>query len=123
MKRLSSPSRNAERSTHRAEPTERIRGMNRHPDQRNHAVRKTQTRSTSPSYTRVARFPQAKGKVLEVVEFSTSPGYHCISINFEDKTCLSFAIDTNFTLEADYSDWTTGNQRILREWPPISSQP
>ena len=95
----------------------RLRTPNRRPG------RKTQIGSASPRHTRVSRFPQAKGKVLEEVEFSTSPGYHCISINFEDKSCLSFAIDTNFTLEADYSDWTTGNQRILRKWPPVRSQP
>lgn len=104
-------------------PVTKAKRSNRHPDRRQRAGNKTQTRSASSGHTRVFRFTQAKGKVLEVVEFSTSPGYHCVSINFEDKTCLSFAIDTNFTLEADYSDWTTGNQRILRKWPPVRSQP
>lgn len=73
------------------------------------------------AYRRVAHFPQAKGKTVEDVEFSTSPGYHNISINFQDKTSLNFAIETGFTLETDYSDWKTGNQRVLRKWERIST--
>ena len=114
MKRLNGPDRKAERSAHPTQPARRPNS--------NKAARKSRgAASHKPPYRKLVQFPQAKGKVLEVVEFSTSPGYHCISINFEDKTCLNFAIDTNFTLEADYSDWTTGNQSILRQWPPISS--
>ena len=45
-----------------------------------------------------------------------------ISINFQDKTCLNFSIETGFSLETDYPDWKTGNQRVLRAWRPITSQ-
>lgn len=64
-------------------------------------------------------FPQARGKVLEGVEFSTYSDYHNICLNFEDKTCLNFVIDPVFTLTTDYSDWKTGNQRVLRAWRPV----
>jgi len=86
--------------------------------------RRLSTQKTSRSekpYRKVVQFPQAKGKLVENVEFSTSVDYHNISINFQDKTCLNFSIETGFTLETDYSDWKSGNQRVLRAWRPIDS--
>ncbi len=71
--------------------------------------------------TRVIRFPQAKGKLVEEVYLSSEPGHENISINFNDKTCLNFVIEPGFTLKTDYSDWTTEEQRIVRAWPPIES--
>ena len=78
-----------------------------------------------PSAVRKARLnrgPQAKGKVIETVEFSTCPDYHNISINFRDKTCLNFSIETGFTLQTDYSNWKSGNQRVLRIWPQLHNK-
>ena len=72
-------------------------------------------------YRRVFHFPQTRGKLIEDVEFSTSCDYHNISINFQDKTSLNFSIETGFTLEPDYSDWKTGNQRVIRTWPMMHS--
>ena len=72
-------------------------------------------------YRRVFHFPQTRGKLVEDVEFSTSTDYHNISINFQDKTSLNFSIETGFTLEPDYSDWKSGNQRVIRTWPVMSS--
>lgn len=73
------------------------------------------------AYRNLIHYPQAKGKTVEDVEFSTSPNYHNISINFQDKTSLNLSIETALTLEADYSNWKTGNQRVLRAWRPIRS--
>jgi len=73
-------------------------------------------------FRKLIQFPQAKGKIVEDAEFSTAPGYHNISINFQDKTCLNFSIETGFSLETDYSDWKTGNQSVLRVWRPITSK-
>lgn len=72
-------------------------------------------------YRELVHYPQAKGKTIEDVEFSTSFDYHNVSINFQDKTSLNLSIETGFTLEADYSNWKTGNQRVLRAWRPIRS--
>jgi len=94
----------AKRSVHRAQ----------HPHAHNRKKLSTWLR-------KVVRFPQAKGKLVEAVEFSTELGYHCISVNFQDKTSLSFAIDTSFTVETDYSDWKTGNQRLLHRWRPVQN--
>ena len=70
---------------------------------------------------KVLRFPQTKGKIIESVEFSTELGYHCVSINFTDKTSLNLQIEARFLVETDYSDWKTGNQRILRRWRPVQN--
>jgi|SRR5215469_5217757 len=70
---------------------------------------------------KIVHFPQAKGKIIEGVEFSTEIGYHCITVNFKDKTSLNFQIDSRFTVETDYSDWKTGNQRLLRRWRPVQN--
>lgn len=87
-----------------------------------HKKQRPQTRS-SPAhhYRKLVHFPQASDKIVEDVEFSTSSDYHNISINFQDKTALNFSIETGFTLETDYSDWKSGNQRVLRAWRPIHS--
>ena len=70
---------------------------------------------------RFVQFADAKGKVIDTVELLTAPDYHSISINFRDKTCLNFSVETGFTVQPEYSDWKTGEQRILRKWPQIKS--
>ena len=98
------------------------RASNRHPDRRKPAERRTSNRRPFVApFRKLAHYPHAKGKTIEDVEFSTAPGYHNISINFQDKTALNFSIETGFSVETDYSDWKTGNQRVLRAWRPIHS--
>lgn len=71
---------------------------------------------------RVVNFPQAQGKVLEQVEFSTMTGAHSITLTFRDKTALRFGLEPGFTLFADYADWKTGDEEMLREWRPVRSE-
>lgn len=78
--------------------------------------------STSSSWLRkILRFPQAKDKIIESMEFSTELGYHCISVNFTDKTSLNFEVEARFVVETDYSNWKTGNQRLIRRWRPVQN--
>ena len=82
--------------------------------------------SSEPATDRLERgsrhqFTVARGKRLEVVEFHTAPGHHVLSVIFEDKTSLEFAIDTAFSLEPVYSDWKSGNERRIRTWPRLQS--
>jgi len=81
-------------------------------------------RSVHPAqlHRKLIRFPEAKGKIVDAVEFSIATDYRAISINFQDKTCLHFSLDTGLTVKTDYSNWKTGNQRIIRAWPLIRSQ-
>ncbi len=89
------------------------------------ANRKEKKRA-QPSTHRLAegsrqQFTVARGKRLEVVEFHTTPGHHVLSVLFEDKTSLEFAIDTSFSLQPVYSDWKTGNERRIKTWPRLQS--
>ncbi|HEY7403894.1 MAG TPA: hypothetical protein VIB39_10255 [Candidatus Angelobacter sp.] len=71
---------------------------------------------------RFYRFKDARGKPLEFIEFFTSSDYHCIDVRFQDKTAFHFIIDPAFTMEADYSDWKTGNWRPIKRWSRIPSE-
>src|SRR5215813_5561050 len=73
-------------------------------------------------HTRFFHFRQAKGKTVEKTEFSASVDHHDITIWFTDKTSLNFSIEAGFTLKTQYSDWNSGEQRIVRSWPLIRSQ-
>ena len=75
-------------------------------------------RSPGPS---ALDFRQVEGKVLTQLAIDNTPGDQMIILVFEDNTELCLSIDPGFTLTADYSAWKTGEQRVLRRWPPIRS--
>ena len=58
---------------------------------------------------------------MELVELIVDADYHCISIRFQDNTDLSVVIDPGLRFKAEYSDWKTGNQRVLKRWPARSA--
>lgn len=87
---------------------------------KNNGRRSHQTAVSLP-HTKLFHLRQAKGKVVEKVEFSASPDHHDISIYFKDKTGLNFSIEAGFTLKTEYSDWKSGEQRIIRSWPLINA--
>jgi hypothetical protein len=66
------------------------------------------------------RFNDAKGKMVEFVEMCTDAEFPCVEIGFADKTALHFVMDTRLTMEPTYSNWKTGNQRMLRRWPVVA---
>jgi hypothetical protein len=65
------------------------------------------------------RFSEVKGKTVEFVEMCTDADFPCVEIGFADKTALHFLMDTRLAMEPTYSNWKTGNQRLLRRWPAI----
>ena len=67
------------------------------------------------------QFPRLKGKVLQGVEFTSSPDYDSITLNFQDKTFVDFIIETCFSVKADYLDRSTATDRVLKRWPRIHS--
>lgn len=75
------------------------------------------------AYRQILEFPPAKGRVVERIELSADPDFPCVSISFQDKTDLTVVIDTAVIFEATFSDWKTGNQRVLRRWPAIRNEP
>ena len=66
-------------------------------------------------------FSQLKGKVLEGVEFTSSPDYDALILSFQDNTFADFIIETCFSVKAGYLDRNGGNHRILKKWPRMHS--
>ena len=66
-------------------------------------------------------FPGMQGRRVEKIELITAGDYHAVSIRFQEKTTLHLVIDPGFTLKANLRDWTDGNGRSIKGWPPITS--
>jgi len=84
-------------------------------------ARRERARRKDP-YARLVKFPQARGRTVEMVELSLDSDFQCISIRFKDNTDLTVVIDTALTFRAEYSTWKAGNQTVLKRWPVVRSQ-
>lgn len=93
-------------------------------EQRSKPSRKLRSRQKprKPTFGRIMEFAQARGRIVERVELITNPDYRCVSIRFKDKTDLSVVIDPSLTFKAQFSDWKTQDQRVLKRWPPIRTE-
>lgn len=67
-------------------------------------------------------FPEAKDKIVELVELSAEPDYYGISIRFQDRTALTFAIEPCVVAFPVFSDWTSGEEHQLKRYQPILSK-
>jgi hypothetical protein len=81
------------------------------------AIRKT-TRS-SKRHSSYRRFPEVKGKTVELVEIDQDA--QAILILFEDNTVLGFDIDSSHVVFPQLSDRKKGNWKTIKHWPPIHS--
>jgi hypothetical protein len=72
------------------------------------------TRSRKRRSSQLTRFP-VKGKIVESVEADAK----AITILFQDKTALSFDLDSSHVVFPELSDWKTGDWRAVKRWPPI----
>jgi hypothetical protein len=82
------------------------------------------SKGTHPRKKRTRRFlqfPQVKGKTVESVEID--PDVEVISILFEDKTVLSFDLESRLVTFPELSNWKTGNWRGIKRWHPLRSKP
>jgi len=113
----------SKRSSRRAQPARKTRKPQRIPSLPKPIItRRGKTTIHRYNGRRFHRFEEAQGKPLDYIEFFTAGEYHSIDVRFQDKTTMHFVIEPGFTLEADYSDWKTGNWRPIKRWPPIRSQ-
>jgi hypothetical protein len=71
---------------------------------------------------RMVVFPQAKGRVVELVELIAEGDYNCVSIRFQDSTGLTVVIDPALSFSASFSKWKAGNERVLKRWRRIRSE-
>jgi hypothetical protein len=77
--------------------------------------------SSKSSKQRVHKFPQAKGKIIAEVELSVSPDYNVIEIVFNDKTSLSFNLESCFQVTPEIISWKSGSYKPVRRWRPVHS--
>jgi hypothetical protein len=70
---------------------------------------------------RVVRFPMVQGKKTDAVELLTSANLHYITVEFADRTSLSFMIEPAFTFTAAYEYLEKGKPRA-KMWPEIKSR-
>jgi hypothetical protein len=66
-------------------------------------------------------FPQARGKVVADVYVTMDSDMNCVALCFADNTELLIDIAPCLSFTADYSDWKTGNERIIKRWPRVRS--
>jgi hypothetical protein len=78
-------------------------------------------RTKSKSSQRVHKFPAAKGKIIAEVELSISPDYNVIEIVFDDKTSLTFNLESCFQVTPELVSWKSGSYKPLKRWPAVHS--
>ena len=69
------------------------------------------------SKSRLLRFPEVKGKVVELVEIDEDAT--AITILFSDRTELSFDFESQIVVFPELSDFKTGNWRGIKRWPSL----
>jgi hypothetical protein len=67
-------------------------------------------------------FRLVEGKVLRQVAFDPSAENQVFTLIFADETELCLSICPGFAVTADYSDWKTGDQRVLKRWPAVQNE-
>jgi hypothetical protein len=70
---------------------------------------------------RVLKFPKARGKVIAEVELSISPDYNVIEIVFQDKTSLTFNLESCLQVTPELVSWKSGKYQPLKRWRPVHS--
>ena len=77
------------------------------------------TRSRPKRKTQFLYFREVRGKIVDSVEVDAE----IISIYFQDKTALTFDVDSINIIYPELSDWKTGNSRSIKKWPEMRSKP
>lgn len=66
-------------------------------------------------------FPELKGKIVDYVGIIAESDYYGITIRFQDKTALTFAIEPCVFTFPVFEDWTDREAKIIKEYDPIQS--
>jgi hypothetical protein len=72
-------------------------------------------------YQHVHKFPAAKGKIIAEVELSISPDYRIIEIVFQDKTSLTFNLESCLQVVPELVSWKSGSYKPLKRWRAVHS--
>ncbi|HEY6348385.1 MAG TPA: hypothetical protein VI636_03145 [Candidatus Angelobacter sp.] len=66
-------------------------------------------------------FPEARDKIVELVELDVEADYYAITMRFQDKTSLTFSIEPCVFTFPRYSRSEDGEEKIVKEYEPIRS--
>jgi hypothetical protein len=83
---------------------------------------RSRKRRKERNYRRVVRFPEVRGKIVELVELSVSADDYSLDIRFQDKTALSFEVEPCVSVMPELSDWKTREYRPVKRWRPVHSK-
>ena len=72
-------------------------------------------------YQRVQKFPEAKGKIIAEVELAISPDYNIVEIVFQDKTSLTFNLESCFQVTPEFVSWKSGSYKPMKRWRAVHS--
>lgn len=70
----------------------------------------------------VADYPEVVGKIVQKVELHSGRDVYSISIHFEDHTALYFIQESGICSFPTLSDWTGGDETVLKEYEGIKSK-
>lgn len=66
-------------------------------------------------------FPPVRGKTLADAYVTVDSDMNCLTLCFDDNTELVIDIEPCLSFAASYSDWKTGDQRVIKSWPRVRS--
>jgi hypothetical protein len=68
-------------------------------------------------------FPDVRGKVVADLYLTMKSYLKCVTLCFDDNTELVIDVEPYLSFKANYSDWKTGNQHVIKRWPRIDVTP
>jgi hypothetical protein len=83
---------------------------------------RSHVRKKATPHQRVLKFPSAKGKTITEAELSVSPDYTIIEIVFQDKTSLSFNLESNVRIFPEIVSWKSGEYKPVKRWRPVQNE-
>jgi len=78
------------------------------------------TRSRKTHTSQFMRFREVKGKVVSSIDID--PAVEAITILFQDKTALSFELQSRLAVFPELSDWKTGDWQGIKRWKAVHSR-
>jgi hypothetical protein len=78
-------------------------------------------RTRNKPHSRILKFPQAKGKIVAEVELSLSSDYNIVEVVFQDKTSLTFNLESCLQVVPELVSWKSGSYKPLKRWRSIHS--
>jgi hypothetical protein len=64
---------------------------------------------------------EVQGKTVDFAELWMDHDNRSVTLWFQDKTCLHFCLEPGLSVQTDYFDWKSGEQRVLKRWPAVHS--